>query len=124
MKLNQVVLALKREKELLEQIRVLAECQMELLQSGRAGDMEALLPLRRGPMSELAATEEAITNEIRQMWNDCTVGVDTLDEFESLNFEILSLADRIVDLDEKAEQLAEQYDDCTSSEPPARTEAY
>jgi hypothetical protein len=117
MKSNEVASVLKREKELLERVLELAECQIDLLESGRAEDFETLLSLRAEPMSELAFIEEAIETETPQILNDLTSSKETLDEIESLNVAILSLADRIVNLDEKAESLAEEFDqDCVAPE--------
>ncbi len=112
----QVTSVLAREKELLEQVVNLAECQIELLESGRAEDLEILLSLRERPMSELAVIEETVEAEVFQIQNDPTVPTATLNELQSLNLAILSLADRIVQLDEKAEYLAEEYEHCVSPE--------
>src|SRR5438105_4650860 len=107
----QVISFLARERELLEQVLNLAECQIELLESGRAEDLEVLLSLREGPLSELAVIEETIEAEVSGMQNDPGVPTATLHELHSLNLEILSLTDRIVELDEKAEYLADEYED-------------
>ena len=116
MKVNQVASALEREKELLQQVLDLAEYQVELLESGRTEDLEMLLSLRAEPLSELAAIEEAVEAQVSRIQNDPTVPTATLSELQSLNLAILSLADRIVELDEKAEYLAEEYEHCVSPE--------
>jgi hypothetical protein len=113
---NQVTSALSREKELLEQVLNLAECQLELLESGRADDLEILLSLREAPLSELALIEESVEAEVSEMQNDPTVPMAILNELQSLNLAILSLSDRIVELDERAEYLADEYENCTSLE--------
>ena len=113
---NQVTSALAREKELLEQVLTLAECQLELLESGRADDLEILLSLREAPLSEVAFIEESVEVEVSQMQNDPTVPTSILNELQSLNLEILSLSDRIVELDERAEYLADEYEHCMSRE--------
>ena len=92
---NQVTSALAREKELLEQVLTLAECQLELLESGRADDLEILLSLREAPLSELAVIEESVEGEVSQIQNDPAVPTAILNELQSLNLEILSLSDRM-----------------------------
>ena len=116
MNLNQVTSVLAREKELLEQVLNMAECQIELLESGRGEDLEILLSLREGPLSELAVIEEVVEEGVSLIEKDATVPTAALNELQSLNLAILSLADRIVELDEKAEYLAEGYEHCTSWE--------
>jgi len=113
---NQVTPFLEREKELLQQVLDLAEYQVELLESGRTEDLEMLLSLRAEPLSELAAIEEAVEAQVSRIQNDPTVPTATLNELQSLNLAILSLADRIVELDEKAEYLAEEYEHCMVAE--------
>ncbi len=116
MNLNQVTSVLAREKELLEQVLNMAECQVELLESGRAEDLEILLSLREGPLSELAVIEEVVEEGVSLIENDPTVPTASLNELQTLNLAILSLADRIFELDEKAEDLAEEYEHSTSWE--------
>jgi hypothetical protein len=113
---NQVASALAREKELLEQVLNLAECQIELLESGRADDLEILLSLREAPLSELAGIEECVEEDVLQLQNDPTVPTAILSQLHSLNLEILGLSDRINELDERAEYLADEYEHCMSRE--------
>jgi hypothetical protein len=103
---TQVASALRREKELLEQILSLAECQTELSEAGRIEDLEILLSLRAGPLSELEAGEEAIDAQMRQIGNLPTTTED-LQDLHELNIAISSLVERIVNLDEKTEWLAD-----------------
>src|SRR5207237_9008831 len=102
---NQITSVLAREKELLEQVLNLAECQIELLESGRGEDLEILLSLREGPLSELAVIDETVEEAVTQLQNDPTVPTATLSELQSLNLAPLNLADRIVEIDETAENL-------------------
>ena len=115
---NQVTSILKREKELLEEILDLVECQPELIESGRVEDLEILLSLREGPLSALAAIEEGAEAEMDLVQTATTEEIADLNE---LNLAILSLADRIVDLDEKADSMAEH---CASAELSTETGAY
>jgi hypothetical protein len=109
LKREQVIAALKREKELLEQMLDLAECQPELVRSGRVEDLEILLSLRANPLSEMTALEEVAEVEMEPA---PTVSTDELQELNELNLSILSLVDRIVGLDEKTDWLA---DECAST---------
>jgi hypothetical protein len=111
---NQITLALSREKELLEQVLAVAECQLGLIESGRIEDLEVLLMLREAAMSEMEMIESQA---------DSTLASEDIHELQDLNLAIVSLANRIAVLDERTEWLAEQYDESTSSQPSAATEA-
>jgi hypothetical protein len=95
---------LRREKELLLKILDLAECQTELMESGRLEDLEILLSLRVGPLAEMANMEEAAEIEPDPA---LTASTDELRDLNELNLEILTLVGRIVGLDEKTEWLAD-----------------
>jgi hypothetical protein len=117
MKANQVASALEREKELLEQILDLAECQPELLQSDRAEDLEILLSLRAGTLSELNEAEDAIESEMDDA--QAAMTTEELCNINQLNLAILGLVDRIVNLDEQMEIFGEPLDDFTHAGPEA-----
>ena len=102
-----VVTALRREKKLLEQVLQLAECQLELVQTGRFEDLELLLSLRAEPMRELAVSEVNVIAEMPELENDRALTPREIEELHYLNLQIIDLADRIVVIDERAEQLAE-----------------
>ena len=95
---------LRREKELLLKILDLAECQTELMESGRLEDLEILLSLRVGPLAEMANMEEAAEIEPDPA---LTASTDELRDLTELNLEILTLVGRIVGLDERTEWLAD-----------------
>jgi hypothetical protein len=122
MKANQVTAALEREKELLEQILELAECQPELMESDRADDLEILLSLRGGALSELNEAEEAIEAEMGDCQNPATT-TEELRDINQLNLAILGLVDRIVNLDEQVELFAELSEDCAVASRHAESEA-
>ena len=107
---EQITLALRREKELLERVLEMAECQLELVECGRIEDLAALLTLRETAMSEL---------EMIESQTDGILPAQDLCDLRDLNTAIFSLADRIADLDERTEWLAEQYEESTSREPSA-----
>jgi hypothetical protein len=93
---TQAVSVLKREKELLEDILAMAECQPDLLESGRAEDLEILLSLRLGPLSQLNAAEETFEAQ-----SNGIPATDDLRELYELNVSILGLVDRILNYDQK-----------------------
>src|ERR1041385_2772268 len=100
---TQALSVLKREKELLEDILAMAECQPDLLESGRAEDLEILLSLRLGPLSQLNAAEETFEAE-----RNTIPPTEDLRELYELNVSILSLVDRILNYDQKTAQRLRQ----------------
>jgi len=122
MKVNRVASTLEREKELLEEILHLAECQPELLESGRSEDLEVLLSLRSRPLSELNEAEEAIEAEMDDR-QALTMTTEELHDINELNLAILGLVDRIVNLDEQVELFAEPSDDYSVTDEHAQSEA-
>ena len=107
---NPVLIDLRREKVILEQVLELAECQLELVQSGRFEDVEILLRLRAEPMNELATAEVNVGREMPQIEeDDLTLTTKELEELQSLNLLITNLATRIADIDDSVNRLAELH---------------
>jgi len=107
---NPVLIDLRREKVILEQVLELAECQLELVQSGRFEDVEILLRLRAEPMNELATAEVNVGREMPQIEeDDLTLTTTELEELQSLNLLITNLATRIADIDDSVNRLAELH---------------
>ena len=107
---NPVLIDLRREKVILEQVLELAECQLELVQSGRFEDVEILLRLRAEPMNELATAEVNVGREMPQIeHDDLTLTTKELEELQSLNLLITNLATRIADIDDSVNRLAELH---------------
>ena len=118
---NQIT-ALRREKELLQEILDLAKCQTELMEAGRLDDLEILLSLRAGPLSEMAAMEEATDIEADPAPRAST---DELFDLNALNLDILRLVDQIVSLDEDTDRLADYCDrESVTTELSTETGAY
>ena len=121
---NPVLIDLRREKVILEQVLELAECQLELIQSGRFEDVEILLRLRAEPMNELATAEVNVGREMPQIEDDdLTLTTSELEELQSLNLLITNLATRIADIDDRVNRLAEVHDSWWP-ENTAQTEPY
>jgi len=112
MDLNQAFSLLRKEKELLAQALDLAECQLELLESGRIEDFDVLLSLRATPMTQLAGIETNFGEEMPEIGN--TLSANEASEFQELNTQIITMANRIIEIDQKSEQLAEQHHLCIS----------
>ena len=105
-----MVTALRREKNLLEQVLCLAICQLDLVQAGRLDDLEVSLLVRAERMKELAIAEANINAQMPDIENDPTISSTELEELHYLNLQITKLTDSIVDIDERAQQLVELSD--------------
>jgi len=110
MDLNQAVSVLEKEKELLSQVLELAECQVGLMESGRLEDFEVLLSLRARPMALLSSIETDFGDEMPQVGT--RLSPQEFSDLQELNSEIITLANRIVEIDEKSEQFAEEHNHC------------
>jgi hypothetical protein len=108
MNFNQVVSVLNKEKELLTQVVDLAECQLGLIESGRLEDLDVLLSMRAKPMAQLSDIESEFGDEMPQGRNN--LSSNERYDFEELNTQIITMANRIIEIDGKAEQLAEERD--------------
>src|SRR5438552_17988405 len=117
MESNGIVIALRREKNLLEQVLCLAICQLDLVQAGRLEDLEVSLVVRAKRMTDLAIAEANINAKMPDIENDPTISSTELEELHYLNLQITKLTDSIVDIDERAQQLVELSD---SGVPPER----
>ena len=117
MESNGIVIALRREKNLLEQVLCLAICQLDLVQAGRLEDLEVSLSVRAERMTDLAIAEANINAKMPDIENDPTISSTELEELHYLNLQITKLTDSIVDIDERAQQLVELSD---SGVPPER----
>jgi hypothetical protein len=116
MECNPMVVALRREKNLLEQVLCLAICQFDLVQAGRMEDLEVSLLVRAQKMRDLAITEANINAKMPDIENDPTISSTELEELHYLNLQITKLTDSIVDIDEKAQQFVELADSGASPE--------
>ena len=121
---NQVLMALRREKALLEHVLELAECQLGLIRAGRLEDIEIVLLLRAESMTELANAEVKIGGEMRQIVHDLKLTAKEFEELNNLNILIISLANQIADIDDQANELAEYSESFLPPESPAQTEIY
>jgi len=102
-----VVKALKQEKSLLQQVLHLALCELDMLELGRLEDFEWLLLFRAEQMGHFATTEANVYAIMSDVRNYACLAPEEIAELHDLNSEIMDLADRIVAIDECANQLIE-----------------
>jgi hypothetical protein len=102
-----IVVALKREKSLLERVLYLALHELDMLKAGRVDDVEKLLLLRAEPMGELAMAEANVEEKMPGIESDLTIDSRDLAELHDLNVQITRLADCIIAIDEQARLLVE-----------------
>jgi hypothetical protein len=104
---DSIVIALKRQRSLLEDVLDLAIGGLDMLDAGRLDDTERLLLLRAECMKEFVMTEANVSAKMSAIQKDLTVKPDALAELHDLNLEIIRLAKYIVTVDERAEELGQ-----------------
>jgi hypothetical protein len=119
---NPVLTGLRREKALLEQVLELAECQLELVRSGRLEDAVILLFLRAEPMNELVSAEVNVGREMPLIERSERLTPNELEELHDLNVLIMNLANQIADIDDRVYELADLNDACLGPDVPPQTE--
>jgi hypothetical protein len=97
----QILAALERERELLEDFICLSEEQLLLLENENVEDVNSLLQRRADLMVELTAIESTLGTWIMQIRNDPTVSSEMLRELRAVNDEIVQMANHIVEIDEQ-----------------------
>ncbi len=106
--MDSIVIALKRQRSLLEQVLFLAVGGLDMLEAGRLYDAERLLLLRAKRMHEFLMAEANVTAKMFDIENDLTVDPTAFTELRDLNLQIIGLAKDIVAVDERAEELGER----------------
>ena len=97
----QILAALERERELLEDFICLSEEQLLLLEKENVDAINSLLQRRADLMVELTAIESTLGTWIMQIRNDPSVSSEMLRELRSVNDEIVEMANHIVQIDEQ-----------------------
>ena len=98
---QQVLTALERERELLEDFICLSEEQLLLIEDENIEAVNSLLQRRADLMIELTAIEHTLGTWISQIKNDPSVTVQMMRELRTVNDEIVSMANHIVEIDEQ-----------------------
>jgi hypothetical protein len=98
---QQVLKALERERELLEDFICLSEEQLLLLEDENIEAVNSLLQRRADLMIEMTAIEATLGTWITQIKNDPSVTAQMMRELRAVNDEIVSMANHIVEIDEQ-----------------------
>ena len=96
-----VLKALERERKLLEDFICLSEEQLLLLEDENIEAVNSLLQRRADLMMELTAIEATLGTWISQIRTDPSVTPEMMRELRSVNDEIVSMANHIVEIDEQ-----------------------
>jgi hypothetical protein len=97
----QILKALERERELLEDFICLSEEQLLLLEDENIDAVNSLLEKRADLMMELTAIEATLGTWITQIRTDPSVTAEMMKELRSVNDEIVSMANHIVEIDDQ-----------------------
>ncbi len=97
----QILYALERERQLLQEFRTLSERQLVLLDDEDVDGVQVLLDTRSDLMLELSAIESTLGTWIVQIHEDPSVSPDVLGELRTINDDIVELAGQVVELDEQ-----------------------
>lgn len=103
-----IAAALKRQSSLLEEVLDLAIRALDTLQAGRLDATESLLLLREQLMNEFARAEADVAAKMAHVEENLTVAAEGLAELNDLNVQIITLANYIVAVDERANEVEEE----------------
>ena len=78
-----------------------------MLEAGRLDDVEKLLLLRAECMQEFVMAEANVSAKMSDIGDDLTIDPKAFTELRSLNLQISTLANYIVAIDERAEEMGE-----------------
>jgi hypothetical protein len=97
----QILKALERERELLKDFICLSEEQLLSIEHKNLNTLDSLLAKRADLMMELMAIESTLGTWISQFRTDPSISSEMMHELRSVNHEILSMANHIIDIDEQ-----------------------
>jgi hypothetical protein len=112
----QVLKALERERELLEDFICLSEEQLLLLEDENIEAVNTLLSKRAYLMMEMTAIEATLGTWISQIRTDPSVTSEMMHELRNINDEIVSMANHIVEIDEQTHARLDVIKNRTRSE--------
>jgi hypothetical protein len=112
----QVLKALERERELLEDFICLSEEQLLLLEAENIDAVNSLLSKRADLMIEMTAIEATLGTWISQIRTDPSVSPEMMHELRNINDEIVSMANHIVEIDEQTHTRLDMIKDRTRKE--------
>jgi len=97
----QILNALERERQLLQEFRSISQQQLVLVDAEDIEGVNQLLDHRSDLMLELTAIESTLGTWIEQIRQDASVTQEMMKEFRSVNEEIIELANHVVEIDEQ-----------------------
>jgi hypothetical protein len=100
----QVLEALERERQLLEDFICLSEEQLLLLEDENLEAVNSLLQRRSDLTMGLTAIEATLGTWISQLRTDPSVTPELLRELRAVNDEIVSMANHIIEIDEQTHE--------------------
>lgn len=100
----EILRALARERELLEDFICMSEEQLLLLEDENIDAVDTLLQRRADLMIELTAIEATLGTWISQIRTDPSVTPAMMRELRAVNDEIVSMANHIVEIDEQTHE--------------------
>jgi flagellar FlgN protein len=113
---EQILKALERERELLEDFICLSEEQLLSLEDENIDAVNNLLQRRADLMIELTAIEATIGTWINQIRSDPSVTPDMMRQLRAVNDEIVSMANHIVEIDEQTHARLDEIRERTRAE--------
>lgn len=113
---TQILNALEREKELLEDFICLSEEQLLLLAQEDLDGFDTLLQRRAALMKELTGIEGTLSRWISQIRTDPGVSPEIMTQMRTVNDEIVRMANHIVRIDEVAHSQLDMIKQKTSAE--------
>jgi len=113
---NQTLQVLEKEKALLEEFLHLSEQQLLMLDTENLDAVESLLDERMKVMSELTELEASIGNWIDHLRQLPSVEPETHRDLRWLNEDIVELANRVMEIDQKTCRRLEAIKERTHSE--------
>ena len=113
---QQILKALERERQLLEDFICLSEEQLLLLEEENIDAVHSLLERRADLMMEMTAIEATLGTWISQIRTDPSVTAEMMKELRAVNDEIVSMANHIVEIDEQTHTRLDMLKDKTRRE--------
>ena len=113
---QQILKALERERQLLEDFICLSEEQLLLLEDENIDAVHSLLERRADLMMEMTAIEATLGTWISQIRTDPSVTSEMMKELRAVNDEIVSMANHIVEIDEQTHTRLDMLKDRTRRE--------
>jgi hypothetical protein len=113
---QQILKALERERQLLEDFICLSEEQLLLLEDENINAVHSLLERRADLMMEMTAIEATLGTWISQIRTDPSVTPEMMKELRAVNDEIVSMANHIVEIDEQTHARLDMLKDRTRRE--------